>query len=214
MLNYLLTNIFEIAGIGISVFIAYHIFFLSKRISNSSKLEHKEKVKNITQALLNKIHKDDLRSKVYLVNSNRYFKDYPRNQEKLVSGYSHIRADVKAVRYNGIEFFCSMPEQGYFTKDGNITLNPEGNAKAFSVYQVGVIPYEWIEYVDPEGDEYGYIPLFYCKFKGRIYWKSWWRKILPFGYPFKELSYYKESDVYREGSDPKDMKWSPVDVNK
>ncbi len=214
MLNYLLTNIFEIVGIVISVFIAYHIFFLSKRISNSSKLEHKEKVRSITQDLLNKIHKDNLRSKVYLVNSNRYFKDYPRNQERLVSGYSHIRADVKAVRYNGIEFFCSMPEQGYFTKDGGITLNPEGNAKAFSVYQVGVIPYEWIEYVDPEGDEYGYIPLFYCKFKGSIYWKSWWRKILPFGYPFKELSYYKESDVYREGSDPKDMKWSPVDVNR
>jgi len=214
MLNYLLTNIFEIVGIVISVFIAYHIFFLSKRVSNSSKLEHKEKVKNIIQALLNKIHKDDLRSKVYIVNSNRYFKDYPGNQERIISGYSHIRADVKAVRYNGIEFFCSVPEQSYFTKDGIVTLNPVGNEVAFLVYQVGVIPYEWIEHVDPEGDEYGHVPLFYCKFKGNIYWKSWLRKILPFGYPFKELCYYKESDVYREGSDPKDMKWSPVVVNR
>lgn len=214
MLNYLLTNIFEIAGIAISVFIAYHIFFLSKRISNSSKLEHKEKVKNSAQIILNKIQRENLRSKVYLVNSNRYFKDYPGNQEKLVSGYSHIRAELKAVRYNGIEFFCSMPEQGYFTRDGKITLNSDGNKEAFLIYQVGIVPYEWIEHVDPEGDEYGYVPLFYCKFKGNIYWKSWWRKILPFGYPFKESCYYKESDVYHEGSDPKDMKWSLVDVNK
>lgn len=31
-----------------------------------------------------------------------------------------------------------------------------------------------------------------------------------FGYPYKRLVYYKLSDVYHEGSDPYDMKYSFV----
>lgn len=211
MIEYIQENLIGILGIVVSIFIAYHIFFLSKRLSIASKLEHKERIKNDSLSLLVKINKEKVRNKVYLVNVNRYFKDYPNNQEKLGSGYSHIRADIKAIKYNGIEFFCSMPEQAYYTEDGKITLTKK-KEKAFLVYQVGLVPYEWIEYVDLEGDEYAYVPLFYCKFKGRIYWKKWWRRVVPFGYPFKETYYYKESDVYREGNDPKDMKWSHVDV--
>ncbi len=211
MLEYLKSNALEIIGIAVSIFIAYHIFFLSIRISNQSKLERKDKIKNIVDELLAKIHQKELRSKVYLVNINRYFKDYPDNQEKLSSGYSHIHAEVKSARYNGIEFFCSMPEQAYVSECGELSLDKKKGKKAFLVYPVGLVPYEWIEYVDPDGDEYGWVPLFYCKFKGRIYWKNWWRKLIPFGYPYKEICYYKKSDTYHEGSDPKDMEWSYVE---
>jgi transcriptional regulator with XRE-family HTH domain len=33
-------------------------------------------------------------------------------------------------------------------------------------------------------------------------------RFLPFGYPYKEVIYYRESSVYHEGSDPVDMKYS------
>lgn len=39
-------------------FIAYHVFFLSKRLSNKSKLEHREKIKDAVQELLVKIKKE------------------------------------------------------------------------------------------------------------------------------------------------------------
>ena len=189
-------------------------FFLSNRISNQSKLKHKDVIKNEAQNLLAKIYREKLRGKIYLVNTNRYFKDYPSNQEKLVSGYSHIRADIKATRYNGIEFFCSMPEQAYITKKGDISLKSSDSEKVFLVYPVGLVPYEWIEYVDSEGDEYGGVPLFYCKFGASIYWKSWWRKLIPFGYPYKSLVYYRKSELYSEGDNPVDMEWSHVDIKK
>lgn len=214
MIEYLIENGTEIVGILISIFIAYHISFLSSRISNRNRLEHKEKIKETVETLLAKIHREGLRSKVYLVNINRYFKDYPGNQEKLSSGYSHIRGEVKATRYNGVEFFSSGPEQAYFSAKGTLTLRKQENEKAFLVYPVGLVPYEWIEYVDPSGDEYGWVPLFHCKFKGRIYWRNWWRKLIPFGYPYKEIIYYKKSDIYREGSDPKDTEWSRVTITR
>lgn len=204
----------DILGILLGGFIAYHIFFLSKRISNQTRLAHKDLVKEKACDLLAKIVKEGIRRKVYLVNINRYFKDYPSNQDKLGSGYSHIKGEIKATRYNGIEFFCETPTQAYYTEDGQITLKGSGGKEAFIVYPVGLVPYEWIEYVDLEGDEYEGVPLFYTKFKGPIYWKSWWRKLIPVGYPYKELTYHRKSDMYREGSDPADMEWRLVKIDK
>jgi len=211
--SFLVSKSIEVIGIGISCFIAYHIFFLSKRLSNQNKLEHKEKIKKIAEELIDEVHSKFRSNEVYLVNTNRYFKDYPGNQEKLGSGYSHIKAEIKATRFNGVQFFCSMPQQAYISTDGKLNLKSEGE-EAFIVYPVGLVPYEWIEYVDQKGDEHGWRPLFFCRFKGNIYWRSWWRRLIPFGYPYKELLYYKKSETYRDGYDPKDWEWSHVEIER
>ncbi len=211
MLDYLMSHALDIFGILLGSFIAYHIFFLSKKLSNQARLTHKDSIKEKAHDLLAKIVRNGIRRNVYLLNINRYFKDYPSNEEKLGSGYSYIKGEIKSTRYNGIEFFCEMPKQAYYTKGGEVTLK-ETDQEAFLIYPVGLIPYEWIDYIDLEGDEYEGTPLFYCKFKGRIYWKSWWRQLIPFGYPYKTLLYYRRSDVYREDSDPADMAWRSVDI--
>jgi len=202
-----------IISLVIQVFIAYHVFFLSKRLSNRARLEHKEKIKLKVEELLSEIHRKKLNSEVYLVNVNRYFKDYPSNKEKIFEGYSHIRAEIKSTRFDGVQFFCGIKEV-YRKPNGTLTFNHGAETSAIEklkVFEVGVVPYEWIEYVDLEGDEYAYVPLFYCHYKGKVYWKKSWRIFLPFGYPYKEIVYYKESTVYHEGSDPIDMKYSFVD---
>jgi hypothetical protein len=104
-----------------------------------------------------------------------------------------------------------MPVEIYRKSSGELSFKGEYKEKVFNAFPVGVIPYEWIEYVDLRGDEYGYVPLFYCYFKGKIYWKRSWRRFLPFGYPYKKIVYYRESDVYHEGSDPIDMKYRFID---
>jgi hypothetical protein len=187
-------------------FIAYHVFFLSKKLTNKSKLEHKERVKKKTEELLSEIYKKKLNSKVYLVNINRYFKDYPSNTEKRFEGYSYIRADIKSVRFNGIEFFAEMPVEIYQKQNGELSFKGEKSEKVFNAFPVGIVPYEWIEYIDLEGDEYGFIPLFYCHFKRKTNWR-FWKHLLFFGYPYKKIVYYKKSDVYTEGNDPADMKY-------
>ncbi len=192
-------------------FIAYHVFFLSKKLSSRARLEHKEKIKQKAEELLSEIHRKKLNSEVYLVNINRYFKDYPSNKEKIFEGYSHIKAEIKSTRFDGVQFFCSMPVEVYQKSDGKLSFKGEAKEKVFNAFPVGVVPYEWIEYVDLRGDEYGYVPLFYCHFKGKIYWKRSWRRFLPFGYPYKELVYYRQSEVYHKGSDPIDMKYHFID---
>lgn len=198
-----------ILSLIVQSFIAYHIFFLSKRLSTKSKLEHREKLKEQAEKILRDIHSKGLSPKVYLVNINRYFKDYPSNKEKRFSGYSHIRADIKATRFDGIEFFAEMPKEVYKKSDSRLTFKGEKKNKLFNVYPVGIIPYEWIEYIDPEGDEYGYVPLIYCHFKGRTHWK-FWKRLLFFGYPYKYMQFYKLSDVYDKKNDPYDMKYAYI----
>ena len=102
----------------------------------------------------------------------------------------------------GVEFFSGVKEL-YKTPVGHLTLDKENNERLnFNVFEVGVIPYEWIEYVDPRGDEFSYRPQFFARFKGLH--KT----------PYKYLTYYIESDTYHEGSDPMDMKWRSVEIEK
>jgi hypothetical protein len=204
--NWLSTNYDWIISLFIEGFIAYHVFFLSKRLSDKAKLEHKEWVKQKAEA-------PKLGREVYLVNVRRYFNDYPSNKERIFSGYSHIKAEMKTTRFNGIEFFCGIKDV-YRKPNGGLTLDSESEKTAqekIRVFEVGVIPYEWIEHVDLRGDEHGFVPLFFCYFKGRRYWKKSLKRLLPFGYPYKEIIYYRESEVYHEGSDPVDMKYRFID---
>lgn len=186
----------------IQAFIAYHVFFLSKRLSHRAKLEHKETIKRNADEI-------KLGREIYLVNVKRYFKDYPSNTEGLISGYSHIKAEMKTTRFDGVEFFCGIKEL-YRKTDGRLSLNKKHEQSAvekIKVFEVGIIPYEWIDYIDPRGDEHGYKPLFFCYYKGRRYWKNDFKKFLPFGYPYKEIVYYRDSDVFRQG-DPPDWKFT------
>lgn len=190
----------------IQSFIAYHVYFLSKKLSGTAKLQHKDHIKAISDEHLLEINKEGLNSEVYLVNIKRYFKDYPSNTEKRFEGYSHIRAEIKATRFDGIEFFSSPPIQVYKKQNGLLSFNGMELEKAFNVFPVGIIPYEWIDYVDLRGDEYAYVPLFYCHYNGRTHWK-FWRRLLFFGYPYKKIVYYKLNELYQEDRDPNDLRY-------
>lgn len=198
-----------ILSLVLQSFIAYHVFYLSKRLTNKAKLKHKENIKNKADKIIYEIHTKKLRSKVYLVNIDRYFKDYPANKEKKFSGYSHIEAEIKSTRFDGIEFFAEMPREIYRRSDGKLSFKNKNYKDEGIVFPVGLVPYEWIEYIDEDGDEYAYLPLIYCHYRGRIYWK-FIKKFLFFGYPYKRLSYYKLSEVYHEHNDPPGMKYQLI----
>lgn len=212
-MNTLITWIMDNYGWTISLliqsFIAYHVFFLSQRLSNRERLKHKDSIKKKADELLTEIRRKKTNNEVYLVNINRYFKDYPSNTEKRFEGYSHIRAEIKTTRFDGIEFFAKPPVEVYRKPDESLSFKGSKKEKVFNAYPVGVVPYEWIEHVDITGDEYAYVPLLYCHFKGKTNWK-FWRRFLFFGYPYKQMLYYRLSDVYEEKNDPMEMKYAYI----
>ncbi len=90
ILHWLSDNYGWLLSLLIQSFIAYHIFFRTKRLLNKDRLEHKEKIKQKAEYLIG-IRRN---AEVYLVNINRYFRDYPSNDEKRFESYSHIRAEI------------------------------------------------------------------------------------------------------------------------
>jgi hypothetical protein len=202
-------NYVWLISLVIQAIIAYHVFFLSKRLSSRARLGHKDQIKKKAEELLSKVNRRMSDSEVYLVNLNRYFKDYPSNEKSNFRGYSHIRAEIKATRFDGIEFFAAPPVQIYEKPSGELSLKGEIGEKAFIAFPVGIVPYDWIEHMDLEGDECGGAPLFYCHFKGKMFWK-FWNHFSFSKYPYKRTVFYKRSESYNEANDPPGLRYSLV----
>jgi hypothetical protein len=201
MICWILNNLIGIVGILVGGFIAYHVYFLSKRLDLKDKLTHKDQIRKRVEPLLYEIRKG-ISSKCELINVKKYLTHYPHTNDESRHGYTYFGGELKALRFDGIEFFCGVKEL-YKTPTNEFSLDKDGNERlSFNVFEVGVIPYEWIEYVDPRGDEFSYRPQFFARFKGLH--KT----------PYKYLNYYIESDTYNEGSDPMDMKWRSIEVEK
>ncbi len=207
--NWLSQNYQFTINIIIQIIIAYHVYFLSIRLSDKAKLKHKEEILNKCEPLFSRINKEEQAIKLHLVNTSRYYKDYPSNDLN-IHGYSHIKAELKSARFDGLEFFCSSPEYIYKRKDGKLTTKKEGNKLYCKAFPVGLVPYDWIDHIDISGDEYGYVPQIFCSFKGSIYWKnSLFNKIFR-GYPYSKIMYYIESDVFHSNNDPFIMKYMRI----
>lgn len=201
-MNWLFQNIVGIVGIIVGGFIAYHVYFLSKRLGLKDKLSHRDAVRGNVEPILNEIRKGINRDSE-LVNIKKYFTHYPNNLEENSDGYTVLKAELKGLSYDGVEFFCGVREV-YRKPDGKLTLRktPDSKKEKFNLLEAGIVPYEWIEYVDAGGDEFSYRPQFFTRFSGKD------------KFPYKYLTYYKHSDTYDKRNDPMEMQFVFVSVER
>lgn len=191
------SDILDLISILVSGVIAYHIYSLTKRLSFSSKMAWKENVQRKAYLQLAEIRKG-IRSEVELINLRRYDKDYPQNNNASRRGYTYLAAGLKDVRFDGIEFFESMPLACYLTEDNRLTIKETNTPAPFNIYSVGLIPFDWFEYIDLYGDEYSGRPQFFLKFRG-----------IKNG-PYKKLMFYKKTDV--DEKDVHALKYEKIEV--
>lgn len=187
----------DLLSLFVQIFLAYHIFQLSKKLSLSQKLENREKLRETTDSIIHEINKNDLNHEVYIVNSKTYLNEEVKLKENLIHWYPYVRAEIKTTKSYWIEFFCDMPIEVYRRKDWKLTFKNTWRVKEFNVFTVWIIPYEWIDFIDKRGDEYSYVPLFHVKFN----WKRPWRKYIPYGSPYQRIEYYtinKDTDSINE----------------
>jgi len=200
MISWIFNNLIGIISIIVGGFIAYHVYFLSKKIDLKDRLSHKENIRKTVDQILHESSRG-ISSRCELVNVKKYLTHYPDSNDKNKNGYTYFGGELKALRFNGVEFFCGAREL-YKTNRGDYSLQKKDNDREkFNAFEVGVVPYEWIEHIDPDGDEFSYRPQFFAKFKGLH--KT----------PYKYVIYYIESDTYNKDSDPMDMRWRSIKIN-
>jgi len=165
----------SVINIVVSVAVAFIVFCISKRLSVKDKYEHEM---NITQ----KLKEIPAHSSIILANVLKY---NPTRTDKYNNTYYK----------QGAEIYTIIPEFGL-----QVILNP----KTKEEIPVGVIPFEWIEYIrDHDSEDNKYIVV--CKFKGVKYFED-------FKSPFKEINTIYENKDYKD-FEPKFLKYTTVKAN-
>lgn len=214
MLNFLNEQFIKdynwILTLVLQCFIAYHIFYLWKKIGANQKIKHRENIKNLIDKYLYEVVYKKKYYKVYLLNIDNYFNKYPKNEESIITSYSHFKTEIKTTRYDWVEFFESMPIEIYRRKNGKLYFNKIGNKdKKIKIFPVWIVPYDFIDHINFDWDEYNNAPLIFCKFnKFRIFIKLF--PYVFYKYPYSKIIYYKENENYNEKSDPYDFEYIQI----
>lgn len=126
----------ELGGIVVSGFIAITIYLLQRRLSDKQRVDHRLDIEEKAGRKLYDIQYKDHSSKVHLYNAKLLNKKYfAQNKRNLVWGYPFHAAELYAANFDGLEFVVGIEEI----------------AKK-KYYKVGVIPYEHILGMKPDGD--------------------------------------------------------------
>ena len=193
-----------VVGIIIGGIIAFLIDRLQRRLSFRDEMTHGADIRTRVDELLQRIRGGGSR-KVEFINIKRYKKDYPHNNKENRHGYTYQGAELKGYSYDGVEFFNGIREV-YFDNDDNVTLRKTDKPAGFNVFETGLVPYGWIEYINPIGDNTAWRPQFFTLFKGKIGKRGKYRV------PYKNFRFYKRSDHYDERNDPPEMEFISVKV--
>ena len=106
-----------------------------------------------------------------------------------------FKVEVKGLYHRGVEVFISMPEYIKRYKGGNwIFTDHKDTEEKVLAYPVGRIPFDLIEYVNWDGDEYYPFPHIYCRFKA---FKGQPYESIPFFAKHKGSEYLFEVEGFR-----------------
>jgi hypothetical protein len=195
-----------VLNLFLQIFLAYHIFHLSRNIWLNQRLENRENIRSKIDSYIFHIEKEKLNHKVYIANSKTYNPHNQKNSENFLYGYNYLGAEIKNTRSYWVELFCDMPIEVYRKDDWKLTFKDLWRDPELKVFTVGVIPYEWIDFFDERWDESSYVPLFHVRFNGTRPWK----KYIPCGSPYSQIEHYIINPNYNKESDPADYKYKRI----
>ena len=180
----------ELAGIVVSGFIAIAIYLLQRRLSDKQRVENRLEVEEKARLKLYDIQYKDHSSKIQLYNSKLLNKKYfSQNKRDIFWGCPYHAAELYSANFDGLEFVVGIQEW---------------NKKKY--YKVGVIPYENVLGIRPEGDG---------SFNGMIiYVKPRLVQRDKFSIAYKSFRYYPAKSKYGGYTVTKPLRLKVLDVLK
>lgn len=200
MEKWFLENVIGILGILVGGFIGYHVYFLSRKINLSDRLTKKENIRKEVIPILSRIAPGETKD-IEIVNVKKYLKYYPFSNKLTRHGYTYLRAEIKDLVFNGLEVFCGV-EELYKNNNDEFSLKEKVGFKKENnnALKVGLIPFEWIDFIDSSGDEFSNKPQFFIKFKGKK------------NLPYKYYSFYINKESFDKNTEPRSFQWKKIEV--
>lgn len=130
------SEIIGLVSIVISAVIAVVLFILQRRLSDRQRIDNRLRLEEAFGHKFYDIHYKDHSSKVHLYNVKLLNKKYfTENKRSIVWGFPYHAAELYAANFDGMEFVVGIEK-----------INGKKH------YRVGVIPYERILAIRPDGD--------------------------------------------------------------
>lgn len=152
--------IVAIATLILGTVVSIVIYKLGKGLDFRSRMHRWDELRSATRQLL----ADDQAPEVVLINAKRYEREYDGGNNTNRHGDLQRRAELFDVRHNGIEFITGV-EETWLDSNGKRTRRDTGT-RGPNAFLVGFVPFEYVEHINPDGDEYKGAPIFYVRFNG------------------------------------------------
>lgn len=160
--------IVAIATLLVGTVISVVLYALGRRLDFRSKMRRWDDLHTTVNSLF--IERRDELHDVILMNAKRYEKDYDGGNNANRHGYIMSKGELLGPRHNGVELICDTVAT-WTNSNGRRTLRrprpwAKNRTRAENVYEVGFVPFEYIDHINLHGDEYRAEVIFYVKHNG------------------------------------------------
>jgi hypothetical protein len=136
MVEWTTSEYLDLIGIVLSAFVAMGIYLLQQKLTDKQRVDHRLEIEEKVGKKLYEINYHSHPRKIQLYNAKLLNKRYfTQNKRSFWWGYPFHAAELYAANFDGLEFIVGIEEW-----------------KGQKYYQAGVIPYERVLGIRPEGD--------------------------------------------------------------
>jgi hypothetical protein len=151
-----------LAGV-LSFGVTVAIFFLGRRLSFRQQRERVRELEAKAWEVLGPIRTEGLNSKIIVMNVERYERGYDGGNNMTRHGYAYAGAELIEIVHGGVEVIVRAMAS-YYDAEGRRTLAAT-DKRAPTVIASGHIPWDWIEDITPNGDEFDGAPIFFVRYR-------------------------------------------------
>lgn len=157
-----------VATLVLGTAVSIVLYGLGRRLDFRSRMKRWDELRNIINSLF--VERRSELHDVILMNSKRYEKDYDGGNDTNRHGSIMGKGELLGPRHNGVELICGVRESWTDAKGRRTLRKPGkrtvGTTKAKNVYEVGFVPFEYVEHINLHGDEYRAEVIFYVRYAG------------------------------------------------
>jgi hypothetical protein len=156
------------ATFALGVVVSFVIYKISKRVDFRSRMRRTDELRSAVSGLLRDWDWDSgqLREAM-IMNARRHERgEYDGTNSITRHGSMYGKAELLGTRFDGVEVVAGIVNT-WITPQGRRSLKKvAGSEPGPSATKVGIIPFEYIEYVDTWSDEFTGLPVIYVRFRG------------------------------------------------
>lgn len=141
------------------------IFKKFRRPDSVEVLKRREKIQKDFESNLPRLNEYSNRGEAIIRNIKR-FDSYPEINEKEKGISSWFKVEIKGLYHRGVEVFIGIEAAAEVNGQWKLQDNKKRTEDSTNVFLVGHIPFDSIEYINWNGDQYYNFPHIFCKFNG------------------------------------------------